>query len=142
MQAHDIAFHVISVITMVSLDMRSKSIAFSAEIDVSQVGFNIEEIEAGNVSSSRSSSPISLAQRNRRNFFVLHGMLLHERRIKRVHQHAAIHAFRNLLVHQMKQGRRHVHKQRSLNSHAFFERSAFHDDDPVQADKYRPTPAS
>ena len=59
LQAHDIPFHVISVITMLSLGHAEEIYRFFAELGVSQVGFNIEEIEAGNVSSSLNSSPMT-----------------------------------------------------------------------------------
>jgi uncharacterized protein len=57
LQAHDIPFHVISVITRQSLGQAEQIYRFFAEQGVSQVGFNIEEIEAENTSSSLTSSP-------------------------------------------------------------------------------------
>ena len=57
LQANGIPFHVISVITKDSLGHAEQIYRFFSELGVSQVGFNIEEIEAENMSSSLDSSP-------------------------------------------------------------------------------------
>jgi uncharacterized protein len=57
LQEYHIPFHVISVITRESLGQAKQIYQFFAELGVSQVGFNIEEIEAENKSSSLDSSP-------------------------------------------------------------------------------------
>jgi uncharacterized protein len=59
LQAHGIPFHVISVITMLSLENAEEIYRFFAELGVSQLGFNIEEIEAEHVSSSLNSSSMT-----------------------------------------------------------------------------------
>jgi uncharacterized protein len=58
LQAHGIPFHVISVITKDSLGHAEEIYHFFCELGVSQLGFNIEEIEAENMSSSLDSSPV------------------------------------------------------------------------------------
>jgi uncharacterized protein len=58
LQARGIPFHVISVITKDSLGHAEEIYHFFSELGVSQLGFNIEEIEAENMSSSLDSSPV------------------------------------------------------------------------------------
>ena len=55
LQAHDIPFHVISVITRQSLGRAKDIYQFFSDLDISQLGFNIEEIEGENVKSSLTS---------------------------------------------------------------------------------------
>jgi uncharacterized protein len=59
LQAHDIPFHVICVITMLSLGHAEEIYRFFVELGVSQLGFNIEEIEAENRSSSLNLSSLT-----------------------------------------------------------------------------------
>jgi uncharacterized protein len=56
LQANDIPFHVISVITRQSLGKADEIYQFFAELGVSQLGFNIEEVEAENQASTLDSS--------------------------------------------------------------------------------------
>jgi uncharacterized protein len=56
LQANGIPFHVISVITRQSLGQAEEIYRFFAELGVSQLGFNIEEIEAENQASTLDSS--------------------------------------------------------------------------------------
>lgn len=57
LRANGIPFHVISVITKDSLGHAEQIYRFFSELGVSQIGFNVEEIEAENASSSLDSSP-------------------------------------------------------------------------------------
>lgn len=59
LQAHDIPFHVISVITMDSLGHAEEIYRFFADLGVTQIGFNVEEIEADHMSSSLNSSSVT-----------------------------------------------------------------------------------
>ncbi len=56
LQAHTIPFHVISVITRQSLGRAKDIYGFFYNLGISQLGFNIEEIEGENVKSSLTSS--------------------------------------------------------------------------------------
>ncbi len=56
LQANDIPFHVISVITRQSLERAEEIYRFFAGLGVSQLGFNVEEIEAENQTSTLDSS--------------------------------------------------------------------------------------
>ncbi len=56
LQAHDIPFHVISVITRQSLGRAEEIYHFFYDLGISQLGFNIEEIEGENAESSLTSS--------------------------------------------------------------------------------------
>ena len=56
LQAHGIPFHVISVITQQSLGQAKDIYQFFYELGISQLGFNIEEIEGENRKSSLTSS--------------------------------------------------------------------------------------
>jgi uncharacterized protein len=56
LQKEGIGFHIISVITRQSLGHAEEIYRFFADLNVSQIGFNIEEIEAQNVSSTLNDS--------------------------------------------------------------------------------------
>jgi uncharacterized protein len=56
LKAHDIPFHVISVITQQALGRAEDIYHFFYDLEVSQLGFNIEEIEGENAKSSLTSS--------------------------------------------------------------------------------------
>ena len=56
LQAHGIPFHVISVITRQSLGRAKDIYQFFYDLGISQLGFNIEEIEGENAKSSLTSS--------------------------------------------------------------------------------------
>ena len=56
LQAHDIPFHVISVVTRQSLGRAKDIYQFFYDLGISQLGFNVEEIEGENVKSSLTST--------------------------------------------------------------------------------------